>query len=155
VQAEPEKLEVTIPNLLPKYVVSKRYTCSGENESPAVQWGSVPPGTAEIVMFVANVAPVRKKLFFDWAVAGLKPTSHGISAGSLPAGAVVGRNTSGEVGYSVCLPKGSREENFVVRVMAVARPLAARPGFNAEALYKETEGSAKAVGLGGWLYKGP
>ena len=103
-------------------------------------------------MFVVALQPVNKKLVFDWAVAGLNPTSGGFSAGTLPPGAVVGRNSFGKVGYSICPPKGSGEEHYVVRVVALPRSLAAKPGFDAEALYQEAERSAKFVGLAGGVY---
>ncbi len=135
--------------------IPKRYTCDGANDSLPVRWSHIPSATAEIAIFVVNLQPVHGKVFFDWALAGLNPTSHGISSGTPPPGAVVGRNSYGNVGYSICPAKGTREESYVVRVVALPHPLAASPGFNVEALYREAERSATAVGLGGGLYPPP
>jgi hypothetical protein len=132
-----------------------RYTCDGADVSLPVRWSGVPPGAAELAMFVVNYRPIHGRLFFDWAVAGLSPTAHGISAGSLPSGAVVGRNSFGNVGYSVCPVKGTGEEHYIVRVVALPHQLAAKPGFDAEALFQEAERSAKAIGLGGGTYTPP
>lgn len=145
-------IEVEIPTLLREGYIPKRNTCDGANVSLPLRWSHVPSGTAELVMFVINLRPVQGRFFFDWAVAGLSPAAHGISAGTLPAGAVVGRNSFGKVGYSICPPKGTREEDFVVRVLALSRPLALTRGFDAEAVYRDAEQSAKFVGIGSGTY---
>ena len=135
--------------------IPRRYTCDGANDSLPVRWSHIPPATADIAVFVVNLQPVHGRTFFDWALAGLSPTSHGVYSGRLPPGAVVGRNSYGNAGYSICPAKGTREESYVVRVVALPHPLAASPGFNAEAVYREAERSATAVGLGGGLYPPP
>ena len=130
----------------------KRYTCDGADLSIPVRWSNVPAGTTELAMFLINLRPVDGKLFFDWALANVSPASHAIPAGVVPAGAVIGRNSFGKVGYSICPPRGTVEEHFILRVVALAHPLAAKPGFDAEALYREAERSAKVVGLAGGVY---
>jgi phosphatidylethanolamine-binding protein (PEBP) family uncharacterized protein len=120
-----------------------------------VRWSGIPTGTAELAVFVLNLQPVHGHLFFDWAVAGLRPTSHGISAATLPPGAVVGRNSFGNVGYSICPAKNIHEEQFIVRLVALRRLVSARPGVGAEALYQEAFRSAKAAGGTGGIYSRP
>jgi phosphatidylethanolamine-binding protein (PEBP) family uncharacterized protein len=148
-------IEVSIPSLRREGYIPQRYTCDGANASLPLRWSHVPSGTAELVMFVINLRPARGRFFFDWAVAGLSPAAHGISAGTLPAGTVVGRNSFGEIGYSICPPKGTREEDFVVRVLALPRPLALTRGFDAETVYRDAERSAKFVGIGSGTYTRP
>ncbi len=148
-------MHVAIPGLLAEHQIPKRYTCDGEDVSLPVEWSGVPPGTAELVLSVMGFQLVNgTQLFFDWAVAGLSPTSHGISAGSLPPGAVVGRNGFGKVGYSICPPKG-KNETYIVRLSALTRPIAAQSGFDPNTLLPEAERSAKVIGLGGGSYKRP
>lgn len=152
-----ESMEVSVPTALREGegFISKRYTCDGADMPLPVRWSGTPSGTAELAIFVVNLQPIHGRLFFDWAVAGISATSHGISASRLPPGAIVGRNSFGNVGYSICPAKGTGEEHYVVRVVALPRPLAASPGFDAEAVYREAERSAKVVGLGGGAYKPP
>jgi phosphatidylethanolamine-binding protein (PEBP) family uncharacterized protein len=145
---------VRIPNLLSEQRIATRYTCDGADVSLPVRWSHLPSGTTELAVFVVNLRPVRGRFFFDWAVTGLSPASLGISAGTLPHGAVVGRNSFGKVGYSICPAKGKRED-FVVRVLALPHALATRAGFNAEALYRDAERSAKFAGIGGGTYTRP
>ncbi len=145
-------IRVTIPGLPKGRPFPKRYTCDGSAISLPVRWSGIPAGTAQLAMFFVNLKPVHGKLFFDWAVAGIAPTATGVAAGALPHGAVVGRNSSGKVGYSLCLPRGSVEEHFILRLFALSHPLAAKPGFDPEALYNEAERFAKVVGLAGAVY---
>jgi hypothetical protein len=147
--------EVTIPALLPERWIPQRYTCNGADVSLPVSWSAVPPGTAELAVFVLNLQPVNGRLFFDWALSGLSPASHGISAGMLPTGAVVGRNSFGDARYSICPAKRTRPQYVFVKVAALPKPLGARPSFDTETLYREAERSAIVVGANGGIYRRP
>jgi phosphatidylethanolamine-binding protein (PEBP) family uncharacterized protein len=123
-------------------------TCDGANVWLPFTWSGVPNGTAELALFIVNLKPRNEAVFVDWAVAGLSPTSSGLPAGTLPSGAVVGRNGFGQVGYSICPPKGT-SEIYIARLVALSHPLHPRPAFDAKALYLEAARAAKAVGLAG------
>jgi phosphatidylethanolamine-binding protein (PEBP) family uncharacterized protein len=146
---------VSIPTYVreKEHLIPSRYTCDGADISLPVRWSGVPRGTEALALFVVNVSPVHGKLFFDWAVAGLSPTSHGISAGTLPPGAIVGRNSFGNTSYSICPAKSSHSEHFFVKVASLPRPLAVRLGFDAEAVYREAERTASVIDYGGGAYK--
>jgi phosphatidylethanolamine-binding protein (PEBP) family uncharacterized protein len=126
----------------------KRNTCDGANEWLPFAWSGVPKGITELALFIVNFKPVNEAVFVDWAVAGLSPTSKGIPASTLPAGAIAGRNSFGQIGYSICPPKGT-SETYIARLVALSHPLHPRYGFDAKALYLEAARAAKAVGLGG------
>ena len=114
----------------------------------------MPRGTVEIVLFISDLeetAPGGGELF-SWAVAGLKPTPKGIAAGTLPAGAVVGRNSFGQARYTICPPKGG-VHHYVVAVYALQHPVSVKPGFAAEALSKTVSHTAEYSGLAGFSYK--
>jgi phosphatidylethanolamine-binding protein (PEBP) family uncharacterized protein len=148
-------IEASIPGLVgSEQQIPKASTCDGANTSLPVRWSRIPPGATELAVFVLNLKPVKGKNFLDWAVTGLSPTSQGISAGTLPAGAIVARNSFGKVGYSICPPKGTREI-YVVRVVVLPRHLAAQPGVDAEKLYNEVERIAKVAGITGGVYTRP
>ncbi len=145
-------IAVTIPGLLKEDYFPSRYTCDGANISFPVRWSKVPSGTAELAMFLVKLNSPVNHPFYDWAVAGLNPNSHGVAAGQLPSGAVVGRNSFGQVGYSICPPRGSVEEHFVLRLLALPHRIAAKSGFDPGALFNEAEQSTKVVGLAGGVY---
>jgi phosphatidylethanolamine-binding protein (PEBP) family uncharacterized protein len=108
------------------------YTCKGKDTWPELSWGGVPPGTAELVLFALNLEPVNDALFFDWAVAGIDPGSTGVQSGQLPKGGVLGRNSFGKPGYSVCPP--SSPETVVFALYALPQPSGAHRGFDPAAL---------------------
>lgn len=116
-----------------------------------VEWSRIPHGTDELALFIIGLRPFHGSFYFAWAVAGLKPSSHGISAGRLPPGAVVGRNSLGDAGYSICPPKG-RRETYYVKILALPRPLNARPGFDAMTLYRRAEAETKFIGFAAGVY---
>jgi phosphatidylethanolamine-binding protein (PEBP) family uncharacterized protein len=129
--------------------LSARYTCDGENTSPALRWKGVPEGTAELVLFAMNTQPVAGKLFFDWAVAGLSPELNELAAGKLPRGAIVGRNSFGKTAYGVCPESGS--ETYILTLFALPRKLSPSRGFDPLALRKavtETSGNVGLLALG-------
>jgi phosphatidylethanolamine-binding protein (PEBP) family uncharacterized protein len=121
------------------------YSCDGKGTSPALSWQGVPQGTAELVIFAMNVQPVEGRLFFDWAVAGLSPELEEIEAGTLPRGAVVGRNGFGRTGYEIC-PEGGGE-TYIFTVFALPKKLPAAPGFDPSALRREVLKTSGNVGL--------
>ncbi|MHB8241735.1 MAG: YbhB/YbcL family Raf kinase inhibitor-like protein [Solirubrobacteraceae bacterium] len=147
-------LNVSVPGMPSSEDVPRRYTCYGNDISLPVRWSGIPQGTAELALFVMNFRPVRHKLFFDWAVLGLKPASDGIAAGGLPGGATIGRNSLGQASYSMCPPR-SRRESYVVRLLALHRRITARPGFAARPLYREVEPAADVVGFAIVSYTAP
>jgi phosphatidylethanolamine-binding protein (PEBP) family uncharacterized protein len=109
--------------------IATQYTCHGANTSPPVAWtprsASALANAKEIVIMVRTLQ--HGPLQTNWAVAGISPSVHEISAGSLPAGAVVGRNSLGKVGYSLCPePSGI----VTIGVYALPHKLSFEQGFD-------------------------
>jgi phosphatidylethanolamine-binding protein (PEBP) family uncharacterized protein len=134
--------------------IPARYTCDGKDTMPPLGWGAVPPGTAELALFifkversVPNSTGGGVAVSVEWAVAGLSPKIHAISAGKLPHGAVAASKR-----YSICPPKG-KSGIYIFQISAVSRRFAVRPHFNAVQLFKESEGSTVASGTFTSTYK--
>jgi len=121
------------------------YTCDGKDTWPPLKWSGVPAGTAELALFALNLEPVDEALFFDWALAGIDPSSEGTESGQLPKGAVVGRNSFGKNGYSIC-PAGDRE-TVIFALYALPQDLGARTGFDPATLRKQILASSGNSGL--------
>jgi phosphatidylethanolamine-binding protein (PEBP) family uncharacterized protein len=132
-----------------------RYTCDGTDIPPSFRWGPVPPGTAELVLFLFKVdrsVPAANgrnsvQVSVEWAVAGMSPKIHTISAGKLPPGAVAASKR-----YSICPAKGS-EGAYFFQLNAVSRRLAVGPRFDATSLFREVEGSTVGSGTFASTYK--
>jgi len=114
-----------------------KYTCDGGNVSPPLKWSGLPPEAAELVLFVLNFQPVDEALFFDWAVAGIDPATEGIEEGKLPPGAVVGKNSFGKRGYSLCPPEAGKSETYAFLLFAIPEALEPEAGFDSLTLREE------------------
>lgn len=139
-------IALSSPSLPSGSVFPATYTCDGKDTWPALAWSGIPAGTAELVLFAMNVQPVNEAIFFDWAVAGLDPSSGGIEASKLPAGALQGKNSFGKAGYSICPPKGTNETIMFV-LYALPKALGAKQGFDPLALREEASTAAPSSGL--------
>jgi phosphatidylethanolamine-binding protein (PEBP) family uncharacterized protein len=123
-------VEISSPAVRDEGSLPAQYTCDGQDTALPLRWKGIPPGTAELALYILKVNPVNGKLFFDWAVTGLKPTTRGITAGKLPAGAVVGASSNGQTSYYLCPPKGPAEKYLAV-LFALPHKLSAKAGFDA------------------------
>ena len=108
--------------------IPAQYTCDGADVSPPLQWQHLPAHTKELVLFVIDDSSDGTEGGIRWIVAGIDPSLSGISAGQLPAGAVVGLNGSGKATYGgICPPKGKPASiEFVLWALSKTIPLSQR-----------------------------
>jgi phosphatidylethanolamine-binding protein (PEBP) family uncharacterized protein len=111
--------------------IEARYTCKGGDVSPPVVWSSVPSGTAEDILVVRSLS--RGRITTAWLVGGISPARHHIDAGEVPPEAVVGRNSTGRIGYSLCPPAG-KPVLVVIGIYAIPTHLGLRSGFGNDAI---------------------
>jgi phosphatidylethanolamine-binding protein (PEBP) family uncharacterized protein len=116
--------------------VKSRFTCAGHNSRPRIAWGRVPANTKELLVFVRTLQTGPPTL--NWAIAGLSPSVHRLGEGALPAGAVVGRNSFGRIGYYLCPDTRARPAIVSITVVAAPRRRSLGTGFNAVALLDES-----------------
>jgi phosphatidylethanolamine-binding protein (PEBP) family uncharacterized protein len=139
-----DDIELTSPSMhthasgLP--TIGRENTCNGKDLTPALNWKNIPPNTVELAIFIISTTPVDKKLFYDWAVTGIEPSLHGISAGHIPPTAHL--NTS----YTICPPQG-KDENYLVALFALPQKLPVTPGENPNELHKLALHTAHHSGL--------
>ncbi len=83
--------------------IPAKYTCSGEDISPALSWSGVPQGTKSLALIVDD-PDAPSGTFVHWVVYNLPPTTthldEAVTKGtSMPGGGVQGRNDFGRDGY--------------------------------------------------------
>ena len=95
--------------------IPSAYTCEGQDLSPPLDWGGVPPGTASLVLIMDDPdAPDPKaptRTYVHWILYDLPPSSRGLAegagSGDLPAGTREGLNDWKRAGYGgPCPPVG-------------------------------------------------
>jgi phosphatidylethanolamine-binding protein (PEBP) family uncharacterized protein len=148
-------LRVRIPGLGRRasgFVLPKRYTCDGADVSPPIVWGHVPAHTVEIDVFLVSIE--KEVEYTQWAVSGISPRLRGIRLGTVPFGAVVGRNRDNQDRYKLC-PDTHGRTSFAVLYFPLPRKLPARRGFNAKALAFSAVHTAPHEGQFFFTYKRP
>lgn len=147
-------LQVSSPVFGSGSEIPVRYTCDGTDTSPPVKWGGIPPGTVELALFVLGTdGKSASKPPVYWGVVGLQPTLKGISAGKLPPGAIVGRNSFGQSRYTICPARSAGTRHYAAALLTLPRSVAAKPGFSANALFKTVLHTAEYGGLAVFAYK--
>src|ERR1700723_791734 len=147
-----EKVELTSPAFHPEGPIPVRYTCDGKNTSPPLRWKGIPPHTAELMLHLLNFKPVNGKLYFDWALTGISPTSHEAAPGTTQPGATTGTNSAGQTTYHLC-PTSKTQETYVAVLFALPHHLPAKQGFNPQTLRLQALHTAKYESLLLFNYK--
>lgn len=86
-------------------IIPKKYTCDGEDISPALEWSSVPPGTLSLALIVDDPdAPIGT--FVHWVLYDIPADATGLPEGVTGTG-TQGKSGFGKTGYGgPCPPKG-------------------------------------------------
>ncbi len=150
-QAKPSHLaSLTVTSTAGKRfgVVDPHYTCRGANVSPPIEWTGLSPeataSTKEILVFVRTIS--HGPIITNWALAGIKPNVTKIEEGKAPPGAIVGRNSSGQLGYSLCPPEHATVAFITIGVYALPRAIKPKPGFDPETVRPKLEHSEVSWG---------
>jgi phosphatidylethanolamine-binding protein (PEBP) family uncharacterized protein len=130
-------------------VFAPRYTCHGANVSLPVNWVGASARAQEIAILVRSFTHSLGRFVVNWAVAGISPAAGGIPAGKLPPGAVVGLNSFGRVGYTLCPPAGSRGPVTWITVLALPHKLGLGRGFDPRTV--EAQNARRGVQWGSLL----
>lgn len=92
--------------------IPQRYSCRGEDISPALAWSGHP---AETASFVLSVTDPDARGFVHWAVWNIPGDANSISEGALPSGAVEGMNNFRRIGWAgPCPPSGNHRYVFTL-----------------------------------------
>lgn len=141
---------LTSPGLAQGSAIPQRYTCDGENRSPALTWTSPPAGTRSLVLVVDD-PDAPSGTFTHWLVWGLSPTRT-----ELPEGvgrqrtladldnAVQGTNGFGRIGYGGPCPPSGPAHRYRFTLYALDAPIRVEPGARRGALEKAMAGHVQA-----------
>lgn len=109
--------------------IPTRFTCEGDDVSPALEWSGVPAGTKSLALVVDDPdAPdpkAPKMVYVHWVLYGLPPSATGLPEGvarsALPPGAKEGLNDWKRLGYGgPCPPIGRHRYYFKLYALSEA-----------------------------------
>jgi Raf kinase inhibitor-like YbhB/YbcL family protein len=97
--------------------IDARFTCDGENVSPALSWEAPPSDTVEQALVVDDPdAPGDG--FVHWVAFGMAPDRTELAAGSAE-GLVQGENDAGGTGWTGPCPPGGETHGYVFTLYAL------------------------------------
>ena len=88
--------------------IDARYTCDGDDISPAVSWSAPPAGTIELAFsLVDESAASGDQALAHWVIAGVDPAEVSLIEGQVPLGAIQATNSFNTAGWTgPCPPPG-------------------------------------------------
>jgi Raf kinase inhibitor-like YbhB/YbcL family protein len=144
--AAPRQLTVTSPDFPSNGTIPSRFSCDGDKVRPALRFGGVPAGAAELALIVVDPDADG---FVHWTAFGLPAGTRALGHSGLPAGAREGDNSGGERGWTPpCPPEGSHRYEFRLYWLKRASDLeaGAKPDAVVEAVRDRAGGSGLLVG---------
>ena len=113
-------MTITSPVFRHEGAIPARYTCEGDDVSPPLMLGGVPPAAKSLALIVDDPdAPdpaAPKRVWVHWVIYNLPPTTkelpEGVRSDALPAGTRVGKNDWGNAEYGGPCPPIGRHRYF-------------------------------------------
>lgn len=130
-------------------LIPKKYTCDGEDVSPPLKFLDVPRDAKSLVL-INDDPDAANGTWVHWTVWNIPPDTRELVEGSVPAGAVEGVTSWGEVGFrGSCPPSGMH--HYFFKLYALDTKLNLPPETQAaqleKAMARHILASAELVGL--------
>jgi phosphatidylethanolamine-binding protein (PEBP) family uncharacterized protein len=109
----------------------KAYSCDGAGISPPLEWKNVPANAAALVLLVVDLSAEGESGGIRWIVGDIDPGIHGVAAGRVPAGGVVGTDAEGNAAYGAVCPASGKESWVEFQLYALSQKIPLAPGFEA------------------------
>ncbi len=130
-------------------MIPQRYTCDGEDISPPLLWGGVPPGAKSLALICVDPdAPVGN--WDHWVLYNIPADAAGLPENVtektiLANGAVHGSNSWGRIGYGGPCPPGGTHR-YIFKLFALDTLLDLKGGATTSQLLSDMEGHTLAQG---------
>jgi Raf kinase inhibitor-like YbhB/YbcL family protein len=112
--------------------IPQRYTCEGDDISPALAWSDVPDGTRSLALIVDD-PDAPSGTFVHWLAWGIDPASGGIEEGQ--EAPLEGSSGFGDVSYrGPCPPPGHGPHRYFFRLFALDAEIELEEGASREEL---------------------
>jgi len=117
------KMTLKSPAFGPNEAIPRKYTGDGEDTSPPLSWSGAPAEAKQLALIVDDPdAPA--KTWVHWVVWNIRAETKEIPAGSVPPGALQGRNDFGRPGWGgPCPPSGTHRYFFKLYALDALLPL--------------------------------
>lgn len=150
----PEEVKMTLNVLSPAFdegnKIPSKYSCQGEDVSPALQWDEPPQATQSFALIMDDLdAPGGT--FTHWVLFNIPSDSRGLPEAvpaqeELPNGARQGKAGFGRVGYGGPCPPPGRPHRYEFTIYALDQHLALKAGISKKQLLEAMKGRVLAQG---------
>ena len=129
--------------------INARFTCDGDNVSPAVSWTG---GPEDVTAWAVVLTDLSNPSYAHWAVANIDAETMSLAEGSVPDTAAVAMNSDAKPAYTgPCPPEGS-SHRYSLSVYALSQVLEAQNGDPAPSLRAAVEAAAIASASSEFTY---
>ena len=123
--AKPQEtnMQLSIPAIAAGASVPAKFTCDGEDKSPALEWSGAPEGTKSFALILDD-SDAPGGTFRHWGVYDIPPTVTGLHEGAgNEASFMQAENGFGSTGYrGPCPPKGDKPHHYRFKLFALDVP---------------------------------
>lgn len=114
----PESITVTSTAFGADQPVPAKYSCDGDDVSPAVAWDGV-PAEAKAVALVVDDPDAPRGTFTHWVVLDIPAGTTSVADAQVPAGGKQAKNSAGKAAYmGPCPPSGTHHYRFTVYALS-------------------------------------
>ncbi|MBI5045637.1 MAG: YbhB/YbcL family Raf kinase inhibitor-like protein [Candidatus Niyogibacteria bacterium] len=122
--------------------IPEKYTCDGDDASPALEISGVPAGTQSLALLMDDPDSPSGN-FVHWTIWNIRANETEIKENTKPEGAVEGVNSFGNIGYGGPCPHAGTHRYFF-RLYALDKTLDLSSGADVVALKQSMEGHVLA-----------
>lgn len=149
-ESAPGSLELASGDFRHGERIPERFTCDGEDLSPALAWQGVPVETRSFAL-VCDDPDAPRGTWVHWLLYNLPAEAAELGSGvprlpELPSQARQGVNDSGEVGYVGPCPPAGKPHRYFFRLHALDTSLNLPPGVSRADLEQAMAGHVLAIG---------
>ena len=120
-------LRMNLPAISTTENMPARYTCEGPDISPAIYIAGIPEGTRSLALLMDD-PDATKGTFHHWVMWDIPSHNRIIEMGTVPKGAVLGKNDAGEAKYKGPCPPDEKQHHYHFKLYALKARVDALPG---------------------------
>lgn len=113
-------MKLTSPAFTEGATIPERFTCEGDDVSPALAWSGVPAGTTSLAL-ICDDPDAPAKVWVHWVVWGVPPATAALPEGF--DGAHQGMNDSHRPGYGGPCPPPGKPHRYYFKLYALSDAL--------------------------------
>lgn len=151
--SSPTGFRIESPAFKEGQMIPSRFTCKGEDISPALHWTAPPAGTRSFVL-IAEDPDAPGGVWTHWVVFNLPASARAMpenvpKQGDVPGGGLQGLNSFGHIGYGGPCPPPGNPHHYFFRLYALDTMLSLKAGASKQDVLNAAKGHM--LGQAHWM----